>query len=335
MRNPARTSLRAAALPHLPQRPLHPVEVPLPGPPGARRPASPCPPPGASCRRRTERPPPPPPGWCRAASSWTTSCARSPSSPSPRTARERLSRRANGSCPGAGWKPSKKYKLLSYDRKGARKGKIRPDISVCTDALDIRFHELQLMRLEHRIPLNFVSLRSSHPLEDRRYHTYLFLGAEGFPTGSRPTYYQTPLVPSQAVQCPTCLAVAKASLTSPPILSSGPYNTDVADLNGQWISLRCEVRPYGLFLRRTFTFDDAWQAQHSYYRDPHCKHPMFVLSATGLYFRGMPSTVVLNAIEYDFHVQEVFLTPKISSSSAISTVCTRADRTGRLAKEAT
>ncbi|GBN18334.1 Protein APCDD1 [Araneus ventricosus] len=228
-----------------------------------------------------------------------------------------LSQKVNGSCPGSvvtDWKPLKK------------KGKVRLDIgsiddSVCTEALGISFHELQLMRLEHRIPLSFVTFRRKFGEEPpggdsaRRYQTYLFLGAEGFPTGSRPTYYQMPLVLSQASQCPTCLSIAKASITSPPILSSGPYNADITstDLNGQWISLRCEVRPYGLFLRRIFIFaaqDNHWQVQHSYYKDPHCHNPMFLLSASGIYFRGLPSSVVPDAAEYDFHIQEAFLTPE-------------------------
>ncbi|XP_055950598.1 protein APCDD1-like [Argiope bruennichi] len=239
---------------------------------------------------------------------------------------EWLSHKVNGSCPGSvvtDWKPLKKYKLLSYDRKGMRKGKVRLDIgsiddSVCTEALGISFHELQLMRLEHRIPLSFLTFRREEfPGEDnaRRYQTYLFLGAEGFPTGSRPTYYQMPLVLSQAAQCSTCLSIAKAGITSPPILSSGPYNIDISssDLNGQWVSLRCEVRPYGLFLRRIFIFadqDNHWQAQHSYYKDPHCQNPMFLLSASGIYFRGLSSSVVPDATEYDFHIQEAFLTPE-------------------------
>ncbi|GFY05521.1 protein APCDD1 [Trichonephila clavipes] len=241
---------------------------------------------------------------------------------------DRLAQKVNESCPGAlvsEWKPLRKYRLFSYDRKSVKKSKVRLDIgsldnSDCTAALSISFHELQLMRLEYRIPLNFNGYKRNYEEKSpdditRRYHSYLFLGAEGFPTGSRPTYYKIPLVPSQTPQCPTCLAVTKATLMSPPILSAGPYNTDVpsADLGGQWISMRCEVRPYGLFLRRIFIFDaqdNHWQAQHSYYKDPHCHSPMFILSAKGIYFRGLPSKVVPDATEYDFHIQEAFLTPE-------------------------
>ncbi|GFS70445.1 protein APCDD1 [Nephila pilipes] len=241
---------------------------------------------------------------------------------------DRLSQKVNESCPGAvvsEWKPLRKYRLFGYDRKGVRKSKVRLDIgsidnSDCTAALGISFHELQLMRLEYRIPLNFIGFKRMYDDKSpddttRRYYTYLFLGAEGFPTGSRPTYYQMPLVPSQTSQCAACLAVAKATLMSPPILSSGPFNTDMlsTDLGGQWISMRCEVRPYGLFLRRIFIFDaqdNRWQAQHSYYKDPHCHNPMFILSAKGIYFRGLSSKIVPDATEYDFHIQEAFLTPE-------------------------
>ncbi|GFY48064.1 protein APCDD1 [Trichonephila inaurata madagascariensis] len=182
---------------------------------------------------------------------------------------------------------------------GIEKSKVRLDIgsldnSDCTAALSISFHELQLMRLEYRIPLNFNGFKRTYEEKSpdditRRYHSYLFLGAEGYPTGSRPTYYKIPLVPSQTPQCPTCLAVTKATLISPPILSSGPYNTDVlsADFGGQ------PLAGSALLLQRS-----------------HCHNPMFILSAKGIYFRGLPSKVVPDATEYDFHIQEAFLTPE-------------------------
>lgn len=74
------------------------------------------------------------------------------------------------------------------------------DDADCTSALGISFNELQLMRLEHRFPLRFmvyhrpVDTSSDVP---RRYHSYLFLGADGMRPRNRPTYYQVPLLQAQ------------------------------------------------------------------------------------------------------------------------------------------
>lgn len=120
------------------------------------------------------------------------------------------------------------------------------------------------------------------------------------------------------VHCPVCRSVSKSISTSPPVLLAN-YNSDPppSGISGQWISLRCEVRPYGLFLRRTFIFggsnhdkNNHWQAQHSYYRDQNCNGPMFTLAAKGTYHPGQPSEAVADATEYDFHIDEAYVTPE-------------------------
>ncbi|XP_071038296.1 protein APCDD1 isoform X2 [Parasteatoda tepidariorum] len=233
-----------------------------------------------------------------------------------------LSQMVNISCPNLNlrpWRPFRKYKVLSYDEQRNRKRSFRSGLTNdfdCTRNFDFNFNELLLTRLEHRSSLRFLS-QKTHSKMLRRHSSHLFLGVEGSRRGSRPTYYQEPLLLAQTENCAICLNLVKSSwqkgIKSPPTLAVS-YDTSPprTGLEGQWISLRCEVRPYGLFLYRTFIFgyeNQGWQAQHSYFKDPQCLNPMFTLSAKGTYYPGPPSSIIEDAVEYDFHIKESFLTP--------------------------
>ncbi|KFM57056.1 Protein APCDD1, partial [Stegodyphus mimosarum] len=182
----------------------------------------------------------------------------------------------------------------------------------CMDSLNLNFNELQLMRLEYRPPLAIDIGPAQEDLQ--KFHSQLLLGAEGPQAGNRPTYYQVPLLSSQTESCSFCRVLYKSSAMSPPQLPGAQrLYLPHADLNGHWMSLRCEVHPYGLFLIRIFIFsskDSSWQFRHLYYRDAKCQNPMFILSAKGSYKVGKPSDIILDAVEYEFHVSESFLTPE-------------------------
>lgn len=108
--------------------------------------------------------------------------------------------------------------------------------------------------------------------------------------------------------------LSKASAVRAPELS--PIESHFfppSDLEGRWISLRCEVRPYGLFLKREFVFNSQtkhWTGEHNYFKDPQCKNPMFTLSADGTFLIGPPSKDIPDACHCDFEVLDSTITPR-------------------------
>lgn len=98
---------------------------------------------------------------------------------------------------------------------------------------------------------------------------------------------------------------------NPPILKD-KFGT-ILDLVGDWVSTRCETRPNGMFLTRYLTFGDdkrTWQGHYAFYRDPHCHQPTFALNAKGLYVDRRKSSLIQGAVEYDFKLTSVKITPK-------------------------
>ncbi|XP_054714366.1 protein APCDD1-like [Uloborus diversus] len=238
-----------------------------------------------------------------------------------------LSEKVNSSCPGtvkSSWKIYKKYKVMFYNERriknvaGDNAELNSADYLDCTTSLDITFNELQLIRLEHRMSLE----NAADPREDsseghRKYRSHLFLGADRSKSRNRPTHYQSPLIPAQTTSCPVCRLLSKATATSAPELHTPRVlHLPPNDIEGQWMSLRCEVRPYGLFLKRSFVFslhNKQWQGMHAYFKDPNCMSPMFTLNASGTFIPGPPSKTIPDAAQYDFQILDSTVTPEDQS----------------------
>lgn len=100
-----------------------------------------------------------------------------------------------------------------------------------------------------------------------------------------------------------CALVYRGSEQHPPVLPS-PTSIPL-DLNGRWVSQRCESRPSILFLTRFFAFNEeqcTWEGSYQHYSDPMCRHPSFTLSASGHYVKTGNSVKVLGATKLVFKV---------------------------------
>ncbi|KAM7283632.1 putative protein APCDD1 [Ixodes scapularis] len=117
--------------------------------------------------------------------------------------------------------------------------------------------------------------------------------------------------PVQAPGCHVCHLVSKAGDQSPPQLPPKPQLP--VYLSGQWLSMRCEVRPLGLFLTRTLWYhvsNSSWRGWYQYYRDPNCMQPWFLLRVEGIFSRAGPSLRLRGATNYDFQLLTAEVTPQ-------------------------
>ncbi|KAF6205129.1 hypothetical protein GE061_019296 [Apolygus lucorum] len=109
--------------------------------------------------------------------------------------------------------------------------------------------------------------------------------------------------------CGPCQLVHKSTLLYPPILDLKPPLP--LHLTGEWVSMRCEIKHHGLFLRRRLRVSGkSWHAEYWFYSDAKCTLPTILAAAEGNY-AGAGSGVkpkVLGASDYDFHVERGFLT---------------------------
>ncbi|XP_051569175.1 protein APCDD1-like [Myxocyprinus asiaticus] len=167
----------------------------------------------------------------------------------------------------------------------------------CMGALGFSMMELELLRVEthhhpHSRPAQELFLGDVHTDWNERVH-------------HRPTGYQEPLQNAMhhIHPCPVCALVYRASEQHPPILPS--YLSIPLDLNGRWVSQRCETRPAILFLTRLFFFNEdqhTWEGTYQHYSDPMCLQPSFTLLASGHYARAGQSIKVHGATELVFKV---------------------------------
>ncbi|KAL3207133.1 hypothetical protein MRX96_010451 [Rhipicephalus microplus] len=98
---------------------------------------------------------------------------------------------------------------------------------------------------------------------------------------------------------------------SPPQLPPKPKLP--VHLNGEWLSLRCEVQPLGLFLARRLLFhpgNGSWSGWFQYYRDPNCKQRWFLLSRQGTYEFAGPSQRLRGATNVNLHTLSAQITPQ-------------------------
>ncbi|KAL3275704.1 hypothetical protein HHI36_020453 [Cryptolaemus montrouzieri] len=80
---------------------------------------------------------------------------------------------------------------------------------------------------------------------------------------------------------------------------------------GEWTSVRCEIRPMGLYLTRLFYFyseDSTWIGEHKFYSDPFCTIPKFVVTAAGFFQTIGPSYQLGGSYDIDFHIEKASMT---------------------------
>ncbi|XP_051986583.1 protein APCDD1-like [Xyrauchen texanus] len=167
----------------------------------------------------------------------------------------------------------------------------------CLGTLGFSMMELELLRVEthhhpHSSPAHKLFLGDVHTDWNERLH-------------HRPTGYQEPLQNAlhHIHPCPVCGLVYRASEQHPPILPSS-WSIPL-DLNGRWLSQRCETRPAILFLTRLFVFNEdqhTWEGTYQHYSDPMCCQPSFTLLASGHYAKAGQSVKVHGATELVFKV---------------------------------
>ncbi|XP_038067570.1 protein APCDD1-like [Patiria miniata] len=76
---------------------------------------------------------------------------------------------------------------------------------------------------------------------------------------------------------------------------------------GEWVSMRCEVRPGPEFILRRYKFhsDSSFSLHQFFYTDDQCRHPAYSLKIRGTIALGQQSWVVSGATEAEYHVSKV------------------------------
>lgn len=126
--------------------------------------------------------------------------------------------------------------------------------------------------------------------------------------------------------CGICENLQRSDRTPPHLLKQPelpPY------IQGDWISLRCEVRSMGFYLTRRFSFLpinnlDIWTAEHKFYLDPFCAVPKFSVNTAGNYQLLDKNSVQSDATNMNLNVGRVSLTifdRKMSEQMSKSNAC--------------
>ncbi|XP_056306515.1 protein APCDD1-like [Danio aesculapii] len=221
-------------------------------------------------------------------------------------AAELLRPRLHAACGSTALRPGHLFLLWAADG---------PD---CTRALHFSMQELLLMRLE---------LRRRHGDQQEEEEEELFLGDVHTERAQRslhqPAGYQSPLLRAKldVQRCPLCPLLAAADLLHPPVLPAVPAHP--LRLQGDWVSLRCEVRPGVLFLTRRLTFHPqrhTWDGRYTHYSDPACRHPTFSITASGEYTPGGASAVVPGAHKYTFTVLRMSVTAMDAATASLLSI---------------
>lgn len=90
----------------------------------------------------------------------------------------------------------------------------------------------------------------------------------------------------QALDCPICGSVFRATESSPPLFHQTPSFPAV--IGGRWSSVRCESVEGGFWSKRFFRIyseNDRWIARWTYYTDPICMNPLYMVTAAGNYIQ--------------------------------------------------
>lgn len=138
-----------------------------------------------------------------------------------------------------------------------------------------------------------------------------------------PTAFQVPLIKSvkeydnhvigkrkyNLTTCHLCSLISERNVKNPPHLMKKPYLPPY--ILGEWTSMRCEIRPMGLYLTRRFRFysgDSTWIGEHKFYVDPFCILPKFTVTAAGHFKPSGVSTVVKGTTNFEFLIERASLT---------------------------
>lgn len=138
-----------------------------------------------------------------------------------------------------------------------------------------------------------------------------------------PTGFQTPLIKYvkdsdnfiigkrvyNLTTCPLCSLIAGRTAKSPPHLMKKPNLPPY--ISGEWTSIRCEIRPMGLYLTRRFRFysgDLTWIGEHKFYVDPFCSIPKFTATAAGHFKSSKHNPIVKGSTNFDFQIERASLT---------------------------
>ncbi|XP_026671543.1 protein APCDD1-like isoform X2 [Ceratina calcarata] len=171
----------------------------------------------------------------------------------------------------------------------------------CLESFDVDLTELELLRIEVKrfnSPTN-----SSTPGRER---IELLLGGLARSINSQrmqPSRLQsTPLLraDTQAMDCPICGNVYRATECSPPLFHQAPSLPAVID--GLWLSVRCESVDGGLWSKRFFQMysrDNRWFARWTYYTDSTCSNVLYMTSATGTYVQRALETDIYRHVPGD------------------------------------
>ncbi|KAL5022742.1 hypothetical protein ScPMuIL_001897 [Solemya velum] len=184
----------------------------------------------------------------------------------------------------------------------------------CMKYFNLSFHELQLIRKEvHHHQNKEATNRSIEPKVKTVME--LYFGDIHTVTAERqfyrPTGYQTPLQHEHTDGCRVCSMVANSNIFHPARLHR--RHPPQLNLDGHWVSSRCETRPHGQFLTRRLTFlpdGRSWQGQYDFYSDPFCRNPTFSISAKGRHVLENDSPVIPGALDYNLRLLRLKITPK-------------------------
>ncbi|XP_078482147.1 protein APCDD1-like isoform X1 [Ciona intestinalis] len=173
----------------------------------------------------------------------------------------------------------------------------------CTDELDFYLGELEVMKVvrvkDYRPPYGTVTQMFAGDvktkIDNRRYY--------------RSNTFQAPLerlsIMSSNVQMQIGRPVSpklQRTLISP--------NSQQFTLHGNWLSVRCELRPHSSFLTRHLFFPrhgNVWSGVYRYYADDHCREPYYTLRAHGRYDRTSINPINGDA-DYVFDAGRMFIT---------------------------
>ncbi|XP_071957593.1 protein APCDD1-like [Antedon mediterranea] len=177
-------------------------------------------------------------------------------------------------------------------------------IIICNDGLGYSVNELELLKQEVRRVHNDVTKETTLRQE-------LFLGDIPTDRNDRmyyePKAYQTPLIRYQVNET-VSNQIHFADDFHPPILK--PEIHLPVKLEGEWVSLRCEVKGSFFTTRHVSYFaNNTWSANIKYFLEPDCRRPAYAITTRGTHSDGVRSSIVDGGTNIDIKTDQVLLKP--------------------------
>lgn len=191
----------------------------------------------------------------------------------------------------------------------------------CLGSIRWTFNELKLVKVHLR-----PEFRTPYT-DGKRMNFELLLGdihsRQEYRENYTPTAFQAPLMKSvkdlnnyivgkkkyNLTSCQLCSFIVGRTVKNPPHLMKKPHLPPY--ILGEWTSMRCEIRPMGLYLTRRFRFysgDLTWIGEHKFYVDPFCAIPKFIVTAAGHFKSSSQNPVVKGSTNFDFQIERASLT---------------------------